>query len=68
MATLFNKKEPLTPKEYIVKYSLIYHGMKKVKDEAIKSIMESQKYVKIRILWLGLNSSMDLKKIYPNHI
>ena len=39
MTQIFQKKE-LTDKEYLVKYSLIYLGMKKIKDESIKKILE----------------------------
>ena len=41
MASLFVKKE-LTDKEYIVKYSLIYLGMKRIKDAAVENIMNEQ--------------------------
>ena len=39
MTQIFQKKE-LTDKEYLVKYALIYLGMKKIKDESIKKILE----------------------------
>ena len=38
MAQIFNKKEP-TDDEYVVKYSLIYLGMRKVKDDSVQKIM-----------------------------
>lgn len=39
MSALFTKKE-LTEEEYIVKYSLIYLGLKRIKDESILKIMQ----------------------------
>ena len=39
MAQFFVKKD-LTDKEFLVKYSLIYLGMKKIKEESIKKILE----------------------------
>jgi len=42
MSGLFNKKEPnITDEEYIVKYSLIYLGMRKIKDESIDKIFKN---------------------------
>ena len=41
MSGLFNKKEP-TDDEYIVKYSLIYLGMRKIKDESIDKIFKNE--------------------------
>lgn len=38
MASIFNKKE-LTDDEYVVKYALIYLGMKKIRDDAITKIL-----------------------------
>lgn len=38
MANLFNKKDGLTDEEYLIKYSLTYLGMKKIKDDAIEKI------------------------------
>jgi hypothetical protein len=39
MSILFTKKE-LSEEEYIVKYSLIYLGLKRIKDDAIQKIMQ----------------------------
>ncbi len=39
MSALFTKKE-LTEEEYIVKYSLIYLGLKRIKDDSIQKIMQ----------------------------
>lgn len=41
MSGLFNKKEH-TDDEYIVKYSLIYLGMRKIKDESIDKIFKNE--------------------------
>ena len=41
MATIFQKKE-LKDEEYLVKYALIYLGMKKIKDESVKNILNDQ--------------------------
>jgi len=38
MSIIFTKKDP-TDDEYIVKYALIYLGMKKIKDESITKIL-----------------------------
>lgn len=40
MSAIFNKKD-LTDDEYIIKYALIYLGMKKIKDESITKIIQS---------------------------
>ena len=40
MTQLFLKTKDLTDKEYLVKYSLIYLGMKKIKEESVKKILE----------------------------
>ena len=40
MSQIFNKKkEDLEPEEYIVRYCLIYLGMRKIKDESIQKIL-----------------------------
>ena len=41
MSQLFTAKD-LSPKDYILKYSLIYLGMRKIKDEAIDKIKASE--------------------------
>lgn len=41
MAAIFNKKE-LTEHEYLIKFSLIYLGMRKIKDENLKKIMDDE--------------------------
>ena len=41
MSIIFTKKEP-TDDECIVKYSLIYMGMKRIKDEAITKILTNE--------------------------
>ena len=38
MSAIFNKKE-LTDDEYIIKFALIYLGMRKIKDENLTKIM-----------------------------
>jgi len=38
MSALFTKKDP-TDEEFIIKYSLIYLGMKQIKDESITKII-----------------------------
>ena len=38
MAAIFNKKE-LTDDEYVIKYALIYLGMRKVRDENVAKIL-----------------------------
>lgn len=43
--TLLHKKDGLTDAEYIVKYSLLYFNMKKIKDDSIQKIMESDSVV-----------------------
>lgn len=40
-AALLNKKDGLTDQEYMVQKSIIYFGMKKIKDESIEKIMET---------------------------
>lgn len=39
MTTLFMKKD-LSDKEYVVKYALVYLGMKKIKDDNLNKLME----------------------------
>lgn len=41
MTTIFNKKE-INDDEYILKYALIYLGMRKIKEEQIKKIMDHE--------------------------
>jgi hypothetical protein len=38
--SLFNKKE-VNDEEFLVKYSLIYLGMKKIKDESVDKILKN---------------------------
>ncbi len=38
--SLFTKKD-LTDEEFLIKYALIYLGMKKIKDENIEKILKS---------------------------
>jgi len=40
MSLLFTKKD-VTDEEYIVKYTLSYLGMKKIKDESIDKILKN---------------------------
>ncbi len=40
--SLLNKKEGLTEAEFLVKYSLIYLGMKKIKDDSVDKIMNAE--------------------------
>ena len=40
-AALLNKKDGLTDQEYMVQKAIIYFGMKKIKDESIEKIMNS---------------------------
>lgn len=40
-AALLNKKDGLTDQEYMVQKAIIYFGMKKIKDESIEKIMET---------------------------
>ena len=43
MSGLFNKKEPnITYEEFIIKYSLIYLGMRRIKDESIDKIFKNE--------------------------
>ena len=43
MSGLFNKKEPnITDEEFIIKYSLIYLGMRRIKDESIDKIFKNE--------------------------
>ena len=44
MTGIFQKKD-LTDKEYLVKYALIYLGMKKIKEESITKILADNEYV-----------------------
>ena len=44
MSNLFNKKD-LTDTEYLVKYSLCYLQMKKIKEESIQKIMTTEENV-----------------------
>ena len=39
MTSLFMKKD-LSDKEYVVKYALVYLGMKKIKDDNLNKLME----------------------------
>ena len=39
MTNVFNKKE-ITDEEFIYKYALIYLGMKKLKDDNLRKIMD----------------------------
>jgi hypothetical protein len=43
MSGIFTKKEPnITDDEFIIKYSLIYLGMKRIKDESIDKIIKNE--------------------------
>ena len=44
MTSIFQKKD-LSDKEYLVKYALIYLGMKKIKEESITKILSENEYV-----------------------
>ena len=44
MTSIFQKKD-LSDKEYLVKYALIYLGMKKIKEESITKILSDNEYV-----------------------
>jgi hypothetical protein len=39
--SLLNKKDNLTEPEYIVKFSLLYLNMRKIKEESVEKIMAS---------------------------
>ena len=41
MSAIFTKKDP-SDDEYVLKYSLIYLGMRKIKDESITKILNDE--------------------------
>ena len=42
MSNLFNKVDNLTNEEYILKYSLIYLGMRKIPDDKLEKVRTNE--------------------------